>query len=125
MARPPSVRRPTLEVYARQVARINERQARDIGRAKLYREIYGDLLEKDDPKHTAILAQLEEKADLTEKEEAMLLNAATVAQKLERVADDGKDDEKVPAAKRAAALEALEQTGPPKVTPAGGDEEPH
>jgi hypothetical protein len=121
MARPPSVRRPTLEVYARQVARINERQARDIERAKLYRE----MMNETDPKHEAILAQLEEKADLTEKEEAMLLNAATVAQKLERVADNDKDDEKVPAAKRAAALDALEQSGPPKVTPAGGDEEPH
>lgn len=124
MARPPSVRRPTLEAYSLQSARILARVKRDVDKADLYRKF----MNEDDPKHQAILAQLEEKAQFTEKEEATLLNAATVAQKLERVADNEKDDEKVPAAKRTAAAEALEAMGPKPTAPAsasGEDEGPH
>lgn len=123
MPRPFSVRRPTLEAYAKAVARIVARQQRDEERATLFR----DMMNEDDPKDIATLAALEEKVALTEREEQTLLNAATVAAKLERVADKSDDDpEKVPVAKRAAALDALEKAGPkppPAATPA--DEEPH
>lgn len=123
MPRPFSVRRPVLEVYAKASARIAARQARDEERAKIYRE----MMNEDDPKHQAILKELEERIDLTDKEHQTLQFAATVAAKLERVADKSEEDaEKVPVAKRAAALDALEKAGPkppPAATPA--DEEPH
>lgn len=114
MGRPLSVRRPTLEVARREAERIYAKQDAAIRRYKAAIISWGE----HDPRTRA----LHEETSLSEKDLATLESVSTIAQKLEKVTDVV-PKKKVPSERAKAALDAMEQAGPPKVTPVGEDDE--
>lgn len=114
MGRPLSVRRPTLEVARREAERIFAKQDAAIRRHKAAVISWGE----HDPRTRA----LHEETALSEKDLATLESVSNIAAKLEKVTDV-LPKKKVSSEKAKAALDALEQTGPPKSTPPADEDE--
>ena len=115
MARPPSIRRPTLTVVSREVERILKKQAR--AQERLTRALKANASEEE-------VAQLEDKAALTEAERETLEVAAKVAALLEKTKEtDEPEGAPKTEAERDAALKRLEGDGPeaPRIAPSEDD----
>jgi len=116
MARPPSIRRPTLTVMAREVDRIQKKQAR--AHARLERAL-------KDGEPAERLEELEAKAALTSAERETLVDAAKVAALLEKSKEKDEEAEgEVSAESREAALKRLEADTPATAPAPSGDEDP-
>lgn len=114
MGRPLSVRRPTLEVARREAERIHAKQDAAIRRYNAAKVSWGE----HDPRTRA----LHEETALSEKDLATLESVSNIAAKLEKVTDVI-PKKKVPSERAKAALDAMEQAGPPQVAPVGEDDE--
>lgn len=114
MGRPLSVRRPTLEVARREAERIFAKQDAAIRRHKAAVISWGE--------HDPRTRVLHEETALSEKDLATLESVSNIAAKLEKVTDVV-PKKKVPSERAKAALDAMEEAGPPKVTPVSTDED--